>query len=478
MRVSALILLICMLTTGIFAAPAPPTNVAASDGTYTDKVRVTWKAPIGATSYEVWRGTSSSSSSASKKASPTATTYDDTSATAGTTYYYWIKAKNATGTSGFSASNTGYRAVPPPVPPSTLAASDGTYADKVRITWTSPGGATGYEVWRGTSSSSSSASKIASPTSTSYDDTAATAGTTYYYWAKAKNTGGTSGFSNSDTGYRVSVVFNESGTKYGYDGYTDSKHPWKSLETGLSDTVRAVTAPSSAYKSVSLTSSSSSAISVSPAAPTSASQIVTNQAGDSRTTAQINARVNDSNFAYYKAAAYRKVQKTVAVILVNESDTDGSGPNKGYTSTNISDASITSELQKVYKQAIIEWTVVRRSTCTVDFDLNNDVKLDVSVWMTPEMQKIRDACGSSTHAYNIFLVNKPSVNGRAGSMMFNQKYGFVHADWGNANTVAHELGHGAGGLTHTTPDSDNIMYDFEATTRLRLRKNQWDQLNP
>ena len=36
--------------------PAPPTNVAASDGSFTDRVRVTWT-PVGnATHYEVWRG--------------------------------------------------------------------------------------------------------------------------------------------------------------------------------------------------------------------------------------------------------------------------------------------------------------------------------------------------------------------------------------------------------------------------------------
>src|SRR5439155_10714369 len=39
----------------------------------------------------------------------TGITYDDTTAAASKTYYYWVKAKNAAGTSGFSANNTGYR---------------------------------------------------------------------------------------------------------------------------------------------------------------------------------------------------------------------------------------------------------------------------------------------------------------------------------------------------------------------------------
>ncbi len=77
-------------------APAAPTGVAASDGTFADRVRVTWTAVTGATAYEVWRGTSSGSASAVKisAADVIGTTYDDTTAAAGTTYYYWVKAKN------------------------------------------------------------------------------------------------------------------------------------------------------------------------------------------------------------------------------------------------------------------------------------------------------------------------------------------------------------------------------------------------
>jgi len=44
--------------------PSPPTGVTASDGTYNDKFRVTWKSSSGATAYEVWRNTSNNSGSA------------------------------------------------------------------------------------------------------------------------------------------------------------------------------------------------------------------------------------------------------------------------------------------------------------------------------------------------------------------------------------------------------------------------------
>ncbi|HUT57150.1 MAG TPA: DNRLRE domain-containing protein, partial [Phycisphaerae bacterium] len=97
--------------------PLPPTGVSATDGTYTDKVRVTWTASATATGYEVWRHTSNSSGAATNIGSSSGTTYDDTTAAQGTTYWYWVKATSAAGTSGFSGSDSGYckAAVPPSV---------------------------------------------------------------------------------------------------------------------------------------------------------------------------------------------------------------------------------------------------------------------------------------------------------------------------------------------------------------------------
>ncbi|NLX22688.1 MAG: hypothetical protein GXY55_13630 [Phycisphaerae bacterium] len=92
------------------AIPDAPTGVTASDGTYLDRVAVAWNASTGATGYQVWRATTNNSGSASQLAAPTVTSYDDTTAVSGTTYYYWVKATNSSGSSGFSISDSGYRA--------------------------------------------------------------------------------------------------------------------------------------------------------------------------------------------------------------------------------------------------------------------------------------------------------------------------------------------------------------------------------
>jgi hypothetical protein len=99
-----------ILIDGHKPVPEPATNVQASDGTYTDKVQITWTASSGATSYEVWRNTVNDPGTAAQiSPSVSGTLYDDTAAFPGTTYYYWVLAIDSYGTeSNFSAPDTGY----------------------------------------------------------------------------------------------------------------------------------------------------------------------------------------------------------------------------------------------------------------------------------------------------------------------------------------------------------------------------------
>ncbi len=188
------------------APPAAPTGVAASDGTYTDKVRVTWSSVGTALSYEVWRGSTNNSANAVKLNTSlvTGTTYDDTTAAYTTPAYYWVKTVDDTGPSAFSASDTGYRALPAaPSAPGGVSATDGVYNDNTLVGWNSVSTATSYEVWRNTVNSTSTATRLASAlTGTSYADTTGAYAKGYYYWLKAVNEGGTSAFSVAGYGYR------------------------------------------------------------------------------------------------------------------------------------------------------------------------------------------------------------------------------------------------------------------------------------
>ena len=69
-----------------------------------------WTASAGATSYEVWRSSTNDPGTASRIGVTSGLSYDDTTGKRGRTYYYWVRAVNSAGTSGFSTSNSGYRA--------------------------------------------------------------------------------------------------------------------------------------------------------------------------------------------------------------------------------------------------------------------------------------------------------------------------------------------------------------------------------
>jgi len=178
-----------------------PTGVAATDGSYTDKVRVTWSQTAGAARYQIWRAPAAGGA-ASKLGAVTAPTtlYDDATAIPGAAYSYRVSACNTAETicSAFSA-DPGYRAL---AAPAGLAASDGTYPDRVRVTWTASAGATSYTVLRGVAPGAYTTT-FADILTASLDDVTAAPGTVYYYVAKACAEAGCGPLSAYDGGYRA-----------------------------------------------------------------------------------------------------------------------------------------------------------------------------------------------------------------------------------------------------------------------------------
>jgi fibronectin type 3 domain-containing protein len=87
--------------TGTGTAPTAPAGPVATAGNAT--VALTWTPSTGATSYSIYRGTTSGGEGATPVGTSTSNSFTDTGLTNGTTYYYTITASNAAGTSGHSS---------------------------------------------------------------------------------------------------------------------------------------------------------------------------------------------------------------------------------------------------------------------------------------------------------------------------------------------------------------------------------------
>ncbi len=181
-----------------------PAGLAASDGTYTTHVALSWSAVTGASGYEIWRHSVNDSAGASQIGTSASASYSDATAVPELMYYYWVKATNGIATSGFSGYDAGWRAL---AAPTNVQASDGTFSDKVRVTWNLVAYAATYHVRRNTTNDFSTSTTVAASVSgTTCDDTTAVSLQTYYYWVRAENGFGYSQFAGPDTGYRSTPV--------------------------------------------------------------------------------------------------------------------------------------------------------------------------------------------------------------------------------------------------------------------------------
>ena len=179
---------------------AAPLELIATDGDreFQDRVSVNWSGVREADSYSVYRG-DPKGRKPKVIGTTTETSFADSTGTPGQTYLYSVKANNEYGSSDFSASDPGHRVI---LPPQGVSASDGTYTDKVQITWAPVDGVTSYEVLRGDEPSSAFQLIGTVKGKTSYDDKTTEVGKVYSYHVKSKNAYGASAPSSPDSGFR------------------------------------------------------------------------------------------------------------------------------------------------------------------------------------------------------------------------------------------------------------------------------------
>ena len=206
--VFGLVLTGCDTTTGSttfgWGKPNPPQTVYATGGS--GYIYITWTSVSAATSYTVWRNTTSGGTY-SKIGTATGTSYTDYSVTSGVTYYYRVCSVNTSGESDLSSdydyATASSGSTTPAAPTGVTASVSNT---QITITWNTVSGATGYKLeyskdgkatW--TPLSPGGGGNFTSTTVTHGGATGTTGalepGKTHYYRVRATNSSGDSSYS-------------------------------------------------------------------------------------------------------------------------------------------------------------------------------------------------------------------------------------------------------------------------------------------
>ncbi len=190
-----------------FAKIGTPTITATSVGF--DSIKISWGDVLGADHYDIYRSTLATTGFV-KIGTTADKTYTNTGVTAGKTYYYKVTA-GATydyGDVQADVTTTGLdsaikSAKPIPTKPAISVASS-SYTS-LKVSWAKVTGATGYNVYRATSSGGKY-TLIKSVTGTSYTNSSLTTGKTYYYKVKAYCTAGGSNVYSDYSSYKSGKV--------------------------------------------------------------------------------------------------------------------------------------------------------------------------------------------------------------------------------------------------------------------------------
>ncbi len=185
--------------TNTYTLSSPPSIPKFTAGA--TSLSLTWTAPAGAISYNVYRATSPGSEGTIPYAQNlTDTTFTDTSVSSGVTYYYTVTAVN--GNSGISPNIPSesspsievFGTLSNSAPPAPANISVNGSAGQNTLTWDSSNGAVGYNVYRGLAPGAEGAVAINSSlvTGTSFTDAGLVNGTRYYYVVIAVNGFGSS----------------------------------------------------------------------------------------------------------------------------------------------------------------------------------------------------------------------------------------------------------------------------------------------
>jgi len=187
----------------LFADGFLPTGVTATDGTFSDRVRLTFNPVAGAAVYRVFRCQSPEGACGLPIGFPKNGVFDDKKALPGQLYYYRVRACTSTICGAFTTADQGHIGIGArPDTPLNIKATDGSYDDRVQLTWTAVGNATVYRVFRCLDTGRTCGSPIGFPKTDIFEDDGGKPGTVYFYRLRACTSTHCSNFSVGDSGYR------------------------------------------------------------------------------------------------------------------------------------------------------------------------------------------------------------------------------------------------------------------------------------
>ena len=195
---------------GLFAtppsAPATPATAIRPAG----NVSLSWSTVTGATSFNVYRATTSGTEGTTPLATGLASpNYVDSAVGNGGTFYYEVTAVGLGGESVKSGETSVTFVAGTPKGPTNLAANS-VSPSQINLSWTAPtGSVTGYNIFRGTTLGGEAASPIngGSPiTTTTFSDTGLSSTTAYYYTVRAINASGAGPSSNETSAITQQLI--------------------------------------------------------------------------------------------------------------------------------------------------------------------------------------------------------------------------------------------------------------------------------
>ncbi len=181
------------------------TRVVATQGTYADRIVVSWEPAEGATAYEVQRSQGDSGFQSVGNAAEN--NYSDEGVQAGVAFRYRVVSigESARSSPDDSPVAEGYaqQASPTPTRPGSVTGFTGSAESSggrvvVSLSWTETAGATSYALLRHDANSRQWRTLSARATGTSYTDTGAPAGTVLHYAIRAQNNAGAGEFAMAE----------------------------------------------------------------------------------------------------------------------------------------------------------------------------------------------------------------------------------------------------------------------------------------